>query len=68
MDTAMKTARIMLGKSPSGLRLTKETLNQNLHASSLDAAIELENHNQSICCFVPEFLEAVEKFDKRRGK
>ena len=64
MDAAMETARIMLTKSPLGLRLTKETLNQNLNAPSLEAAIELENRNQSICCFAPEFLEAVDKFSK----
>jgi enoyl-CoA hydratase len=64
MDAAMETARIMLTKSRLGLRLTKETLNQNLNASSLEAAIELENRNQSMCCFEPEFLEAVEAFSK----
>ncbi|MCP4687352.1 MAG: enoyl-CoA hydratase/isomerase family protein, partial [Desulfobacterales bacterium] len=53
MSAAMETARIMLTKSPLGLRLTKETLNQNLNAPSLEAAIELENRNQSICCFAP---------------
>jgi len=68
MDAAMETARIMLTKSPLGLRLTKETLNQNLNAPSLEAAIELENRNQSICCFAPDFLEAVDKFSKVKGK
>jgi enoyl-CoA hydratase len=64
MDAAMETARIMLTKSLLGLRLTKETLNQNLNAPSLEAAIELENRNQSICCFEPDFLKAVEAFSK----
>jgi enoyl-CoA hydratase len=68
MDAAMGTARIMLTKSPLGLRLTKETLNQNLNAPSLEAAIELENRNQSICCFAPEFLGAVEMFSKNKEK
>jgi enoyl-CoA hydratase len=64
MESAMQAARTMLAKSPVGLRLTKETLNQNLNAPSLQAAVELENRNQSICCLAPEFLKAVEKFNK----
>ncbi len=66
MDEAMNTARIMLGKSPMGLRLTKEALNYNQSAPSLEAALELENRNQSICCFTPEFLEAIEAFGKAK--
>jgi enoyl-CoA hydratase len=64
IESAMQTARTMLDKSPVGLRLTKETLNQNLNAPSLQAAVELENRNQSICCLTPEFFKAVEKFGK----
>ena len=64
MKTAMETARLMLGKSTFGLRFTKEVLYQNLDAPSLEAAIELENRNQSICCTTPDFFEAVEAFSK----
>ena len=66
MAVALETARIMLSKSPIGLRLTKEALNQNLTAPSLEAAIELENRNESICCITPEFLIAVEAFSKAK--
>ena len=66
MDAVMETARMMLLKSPMGLRLTKEALNQNLNAPSLEAAIELENRNQSICCFSQEFYKAVEEFTNRK--
>jgi enoyl-CoA hydratase/carnithine racemase len=59
-------ARTMLAKSPVGLRFTKEALNLNLTAPSLEAAIELENRNQSICCCAPEFVRAIEDFNKRR--
>jgi len=65
MDTALETARLMLGKSPMGLRLTKETLNQNLCAPSLEAAVELENRNQSICCCDAGFADAVRRFRDR---
>ena len=68
MAVALEVARIMLSKSPIGLRLTKEALNQNLTAPSLEAAIELENRNESICCITPEFLRAVEAFSKGKGE
>jgi len=66
LEVAMETGRRMLAKSPAGLRLTKEVLNANMDAPSLEAAIELENRNQSICCFTPEFLEAIMAFRNRR--
>ncbi|MBW2322739.1 MAG: enoyl-CoA hydratase/isomerase family protein [Deltaproteobacteria bacterium] len=65
METALEVARKMLAKSPLGLRLTKEVLNQNQTAQSLEAALELENRNQSICVSAPEFSAAVEAFSKR---
>ncbi len=68
MDTALEAARAMLGKSPMGLRLTKEALTLNVTASSLEAAIELENRNQSMCCSSPDFLMAIEAFMKRKSK
>jgi enoyl-CoA hydratase len=67
MDEALAIAHAMLDKTPLGLQLTKETLNQNLNAPSLEAAIELENRNQSILCLTPEFFEAVVKFGKRKN-
>ncbi len=66
LDTAIKTARILLSKSPLGLRLTKEALKYNLDASSLEAAIEFENRNQSILCCAPEFFERFDAFMKKR--
>lgn len=65
---AMEMARTMLTKSPMGLRLTKEVLNQNLNAPSLEAAIELENRNQSMCCCTSEFMEAVASFAESEEK
>ncbi len=66
METALETARTMLAKSPIGLRFTKEAIDLNLTAPSLEAAIELENRNQSMCCCTPEFFRAVEAFNKRK--
>ena len=66
MATAMETARRMIAKSPMGLRLTKEAMNFNIDAPSLETAIEMENKNQSICIYTPEFLEAVAAFRERK--
>ena len=66
MTEALDIARAMLDKTTLGLRLTKETISQNLNAPSLEAAIELENRNQSILCLTPEFFEAVVKFGERQ--
>ena len=66
MEVALEIAADMLDKTPMGLRFTKEALNQNQNAPSLESAIELENRNQSILCITPEFFNAVEKFGKRK--
>jgi enoyl-CoA hydratase len=61
---ALETARKMIAKTPLGLRFTKEALYLNADAT-LEAAVELENRNQSICCSAPDFLKAVAAFQKR---
>jgi enoyl-CoA hydratase len=66
MEVALEIAAAMLDKTPLGLQFTKEVLNQNRHAPSLESAIELENRNQSILCITPEFFKAVEKFGQRK--
>ncbi len=67
LETAKETARLMLEKSVRGLRLTKETIRQNLDAPSLENAVELENRNQSMLCTAPEFFEAIANFRKPRA-
>jgi enoyl-CoA hydratase len=67
LEAATEIARILLAKSPMGLRFTKEALNLSLTAPSLEAAIEFENRNQSLCCSTPDFFKAVEAFMKRKG-
>lgn len=66
--TALEIAADMLDKTRLGLQFTKEVLNQNRHAPSLESAIELENRNQSILCITPEFFKAVEKFGQRKKR
>ncbi|HUT52004.1 MAG TPA: enoyl-CoA hydratase/isomerase family protein [bacterium] len=49
MDRALGLARNLAGKSPLGLRLTKEALDRNTGAMSLEDAIRLEDRNQALC-------------------
>ena len=65
INMAMEQARIMLGKTKVGLRLTKAAINQNLNAPSFEAAIELEDRNQSILNLTTEFSDAVKNFAGR---
>jgi len=49
LGEAMKIARTMASKSPLGLRLTKEALDQNASGVTLEEAIRLEDRNQAMC-------------------
>lgn len=49
MEEAMGLARTMAGKSPLGLRLTKEALDRNTGGMSLEDAMRLEDRNQAMC-------------------
>jgi enoyl-CoA hydratase len=49
LNEVLKTAKLILNKAPMGVRLTKEALNMNVDAPSLEAAIKLENRTQVIC-------------------
>ena len=64
LEAALFYARSMVGKSEGGLKLTKRVLNENLHAPSLEAAVNLENRNQTIMVFSGEFFKLVQKFYK----
>jgi enoyl-CoA hydratase len=48
LPAAMKIAENMAGKSPLGLRLTKEALDCNTGGMSLEDAIRLEDRNQAM--------------------
>lgn len=64
LEKAAGEARRLVEKGGTALRLTKESLNVNLDASSLVSAIEFENRTQSICCTTQAHFSAVEKFKK----
>lgn len=49
LKEAVAMAQTMAGKSPLGLRLTKEALNRNTGGLSLEDAVMLEDRNQAMC-------------------
>lgn len=62
-------SEFMLTKSPLGLRMTKEALNANMDAPSLESAIKLEDRNQTITGQTEDMLEGVMSFfEKRKPK
>ena len=52
----------LLLTSPLGLRLSKEALNMNLDAPSLEAAIAMEDRNQILCAQTEDFKTAAMSF------
>jgi enoyl-CoA hydratase/carnithine racemase len=46
MERSMEMAAMMMGKSPLGLRLTKDALNAGLNTASLLDALRMEDRNQ----------------------
>lgn len=62
-------AEHLLSKSPLGLRMTKEALNANMDASSIESAVKLEDRNQTICVQSDDAIEGVMSFfEKRKPK
>jgi len=58
----------MLGKTPFGLRMTKEVLDLNVDAPSLDAALQLENRTQQLAVQSDGFRQAVERFNQKKTR
>jgi enoyl-CoA hydratase/carnithine racemase len=56
----------MLLTSPMGLRMTKEGLSQAVDASSLEAAMAIENRNQVLTSRSPNVAEGMRAFLERR--
>ncbi len=66
LNSAMETARLMLEKSPFGLRMTKEVLNQSIDAQSLEAALYMENRTQTLGVLSGDFRVAAKAFTEKR--
>jgi len=56
----------MITASPVGLRLSKECLNMSVDASSLEAAIAMEDRNQVLCSRSEDFAEGIRAFLEKR--
>ncbi len=56
---ALKVAKEILNKSPMGVRFTKDALNMNIDAPSLEAAIKLENKTQVVCLNTKDAFEGI---------
>ena len=65
---ALEVARVMLDKSPFGLRMTKEVLDLNVDAPSLESALQLENRTQQLAVRSDAFIESIERFNTRSRK
>jgi enoyl-CoA hydratase len=64
LEEALTRARMMTKKSFGALKLTKRVLDQNIDAPSLEAAVNIENRNQSIMVFSGEFFKLIQSFYK----
>lgn len=51
METAEELARTMAGKTPLGLRMTKEAINVNMDCGGLEAALQVEDRNQMMVMY-----------------
>ena len=59
LNEALNIAKQILNKSPIGVRFTKDALNMNVDAPSLEAATKLENRTQVICINTDDALEGI---------
>jgi len=62
IEAALSYARPMIAKGVGSLKLTKRVLDQNIDAPSLEAAINLENRNQTMMVFSGEFFKLIRHF------
>ena len=66
MDVGMALAGEMLNASPMGLRMTKDLLNLNADASSLETALAIENRTQVLLGQTDDLREGVAAFLEKR--
>ncbi len=71
-DTEMETAaRALIGEmlnaSPTGLRMTKSTLEAALRSDDLQSIIKMEEYTQMMCFQGPDFTEAMTAFAEKRA-
>jgi enoyl-CoA hydratase len=66
LAASAELGRAIAANSPFGVRMTKQVLRRNLEASSLEAAIELENRTQVLATRTDDVREALAARTERR--
>ena len=66
LPAALELAGSIVANSPLGVRLTKQAVQVNVDAPSLQAALELENRNQALTSRSPDMAEALLAFREKR--
>lgn len=66
LDTGLALAAEMLDTAPQGLRMTKEVLDMNIDAPSLEAAMAIEDRQQILLGVTEDAREAVAAFLEKR--
>lgn len=64
--SALDLAAAIAANSPFGIRLTKQGIQANLGAASLELGIELENRNQALTAGTDDMREALAAFRDKR--
>jgi enoyl-CoA hydratase/carnithine racemase len=63
---AITLAQTINANSPLGVRLTKQVVQTNIDAPSLEAAVAIENRNQALASRSPDMAEALTAFREKR--
>ena len=66
-DLAQPLIDDMLLVSPTGLRLTKKTLDRCIEVDDLESVIAIEGHAQSLCARTGDLQEAMRAFAEKRA-
>jgi enoyl-CoA hydratase/carnithine racemase len=67
LDAGLALAEDMLKAAPMGLRMTKEAINAEIDAPSLEAALAIEDRQQVILIDTEDHREAVKAFREKRN-
>jgi enoyl-CoA hydratase/carnithine racemase len=65
-EAGLELAKEIIQNSPLGIRLTKEVLNFNIDAPSLESALQLENRTQVLCGSTEDHKEGAQAFLEKR--
>ena len=66
LTAALDMAELIAANSPLGVRLTKQMVQANVDAPSLEAAVELETRNQTLTAGTQDMAEALAAFLEKR--